>query len=74
MPLAGYHPVIPICRLNILVSWLDLLHLMYFQCVTVNLTLAQTARKNVTISCMGAISNQNGCHGQSEWKLTKSNW
>lgn len=60
IPLARYHSVIPIYHLNILVSWLDLLHLIYFQCVTVSVTPAQAARKDVTISWMGAISNQNG--------------
>lgn len=70
MPLARCYLVILIRCLNIMVSWLDLLHVMSFQYVTAGFTPAQTIRRDAKIPWMRA--NQKGSHGPSQWTLTRS--
>lgn len=70
VPLASRHPVILIYYLNILVSWLRLLHVIHLQHVTISWTLALAIGKDVKTNGMDAPLNRNGRHGQSKWKLT----
>lgn len=58
MPLASCHPATLIYCSNILVSWLDLLHLIHLQYVQISSTLAQTIRRAARTNWMDATPNQ----------------
>lgn len=66
MSLVSCHLAILIYCLNILVSWLDLLHLIHLQYVQISAALIQTIRRDTRTNWIDATPNQKGCHDPSK--------